>query len=308
MQVVRGVCIGTAHLVPGLSGASVADALGGEREPASTSEAAQPGVWRLIGAGRFGEACRRLDFFVLTPIAAGVIAAPIIFSQTVPLRVLLEELPEMTFGLVFGLIAASIVSLLGTVGERRLPSYGWLVAGVALGCGVSLSTSGSSPDSLWFLFVCGVVTAAAMLLPRVSGAFVLLVLGKYTDVIEAFYVGDLAVLLPLLAGGATGAVVVSRGMTWLLEHRRQATMMVIVGLLGGSLLAVWPFREWVYDDVEGVVRLVDAGLYVPQTLDRGVLLGSGTMLIGFVSYAWIERLVRRAGRRRAARLAGSQEG
>src|SRR5690606_24000130 len=196
------------------------------------------------------------------------------------------------------------VSLLVSVDERRLPLYGWLVLGVALGCGAALFAPSAAPDSLWFLFLCGLATVAAMLLPGVSGAFVLLVLGQYAAVIEALRAADVSVLLPLAAGAATGAVAFSRGMTWLLRHRRQPTMLVVVGFLGGSLLAVWPFREWVYD--AGFVRLAEAHPYIPQALDRGVLLGVGTLLAGFSLHHGVERLARRAGQRKRG-PAGSGE-
>src|SRR5690606_24905049 len=111
-QLMRGVCIGAAHLVPGVSGGSAALVLGVYQRLLRAIARLDAEWIRLLLRRRFIEALRRIDILFVWPIALGMIAAPIIFSRAAPLHVLIAELPELTYGLLFGFIAASLVPLM----------------------------------------------------------------------------------------------------------------------------------------------------------------------------------------------------
>ncbi len=301
-QVLRGLCIGMADLVPGVSGGTMALILGVYRRLIGAIAALDREFARLLLRGRPIEAMRRIDLLFVLPIMAGIVLALAIFSRVVPLPVLLAELPEIMFGLFFGLIAASIVNLFGQVRPQVMGSYGWLALGVGLGLAVVLLVPVRTPDDAWFLFLCGVVAVTAMLIPGVSGAFVLLILGKYADAIDAIGRLDLGFLVPLAAGAVCGAIMVARSVRWLLTRFYRQTMLTVVGILGGSLLAVWPFQDWHYEVVAGKARLVASQPYLPNTFDAGEISGLVAMVVGVFAFRLLERLARRGPEAAATRL------
>src|SRR5690606_541558 len=136
------------------------------------------------------------------------------------------------------------------------------------------------PDDIWFVFLCGMIAIAAMLLPGISGSFVLLILGKYTETIDALGRLDFSFLMPLAAGIVAGALAFSRAIAWLLAHYHRQTMLAVIGILGGSLLAVWPFKEREYALIDGKNRLVASHPYFPDSVDSTVMLGLAAMMVG----------------------------
>lgn len=293
-QVLRGVCIGTADLIPGVSGGSMALILGIYRRLLGAISHVDTTFVRLLFRGRLVEALRHVDSLFLATLFVGLVCALAFFSRVVPLSSLLVEFPEAMFGLFFGLIAASIFGLLARLGRQPVTSYGWLVLGVGAGLMVSTMVPLDTPDDAWFLFLCGLAAVAAMLVPGVSGAFVLLVLGKYADAVDALGRIDLAFITPLAAGAVVGALLFSRAISWLLDRFHNQTMLTVIGVLAGSLLAVWPFQERYYEMIGDKMRLVASDLYLPGAVDYQAIAGVTAMALGLLLYRLIERLAERA--------------
>jgi putative membrane protein len=150
-----------------------------------------------------------------------------------------------------------------------------------------------TPTSAWFIFVCGFIAICAMLLPGISGSFILLVLGKYAYIIDALGAFDLAVIFTFAAGALAGVIVFSRAIVWLLEHYRQATLLLIKGILIGTLWIIWPFQDRVFAVVHGEAKLVGASPAWPDALDGTVLASFALLLAGFVFVLAIDRLAKR---------------
>lgn len=304
VNVLRGLAIGTAQLVPGLGSGTVA-LLVGAYQRLVRALARIDAVWlRMLMERRFGDALRRLDMPFVLPVAIGVLSVPVVVYLTLPLELLISEMPEMTFGFVFGLVAASIVSLIAGLDERRILSYAWLAAGVVLGCSLVLVVPVDTPSSGAFLFLCGVIAAVAILTPGLSASLALIVLGKYFDLLDALARGDWVILLPTAAGVFAGTALFARVMAWLLERYRQRTLLAVTGVVGGSLLAVWPFQDWVATEVGGRIHVVGAAPYMPEALDRGVVMGIAAMLAGIIAFRVLARLASSAAPLAVATRAG----
>ncbi|MDX5365048.1 MAG: DUF368 domain-containing protein [Alphaproteobacteria bacterium] len=224
------------------------------------------------------------------PVGIGVLLALVIFSRVIPLSLLVAEFPEAMFGFFFGLIAASIVGLLSHVELGGAKGLIWLALGAAFGLAAATLVPVQTPDAGWFIFVAGMAAIAAMLVPGISGSFVLLILGKYTDAIDALGRLDFSFLLPLLGGVVTGALVFSRAISWLLERFYRQTMLTVIGILGGSLLAVWPFKDRQYEMIAGKARMVSADPYFPLGIDGTVASGFAAILAGLLLYRLLDRL------------------
>ncbi len=289
-QTLRGICIGTADLIPGISGGTIALILGVYERLLSAIAQLNQQFIRLLVKGQMQAAFRHIDGFFLLAIGIGIVSAVIMFGRIVPVAVLIERYPEATYGLFFGLISASIVSLTRDLGVRRLLPYLWSLGGLAFGLFVVMLVPAQTPSTAIFIFFCGAMAVTAMLLPGVSGSFVLLVLGKYAELLDALSTLNFNFLLPLMAGIVTGAITFARGIKWLLDHFHTQTMLTAIGILTGSLLAVWPFQHRIYQEIGGKERLVNTIPHLPQQFDNNTLLGLFMILVGVLAFGLIERL------------------
>ena len=131
-------------------------------------------------------------------------------------------------------------------------------------------------------------------MPGISGSFVLLILGKYTDAIEALGRLDFSFIAPLAAGVVTGALLFSRAISWLLDHFYRQTLLAVIGVLGGSLLAVWPFKDRHYETIGTKVKLVRADPYIPSDFDLTVFFTIVAVLTGIFLYRFLDRLAQHA--------------
>ncbi|MBX3503978.1 MAG: DUF368 domain-containing protein [Parvibaculum sp.] len=294
-QVLRGMCVGAADLVPGVSGGTMALILGIYQRLIGAIAHFDAKLLGNLRRLEITAAARHVDILFLIPIGIGVLLALIIFSRVVPLSVLITEYPEIMFGFFFGLIAASIVGLLAHVETGGMKGLVWLALGAGFGLAAATLVPVQTPDASWFIFLAGMAAIAAMLVPGISGSFVLLILGKYTDAIDALGRLDFSFLLPLLGGVVSGALVFSRAISWLLGRFYRQTMLTVIGILAGSLLAVWPFKERHYETIGGKERLVSADAYVPLNLDATVAGGVIAILAGILLYRFLDRLAQHSG-------------
>lgn len=311
-QVLRGLCIGAADLVPGVSGSTMALILGIYRRLLAAISNVDRELLSLLLRGKLVEALRRVDAGFILPLMVGVVLALALFSRVIPLSVLLVELPEIMFGLFFGLVAASVVHLLRGMLPLAGLNYSWLALGLCLGVAIATLVPIDTPQEAWFIFLCGMAAIVAMLLPGVSGAFVLLLLGKYADAIDALGSLDLAFILPLAAGAGVGAILFSRAVTWFLNNYYRPTMLTVIGMVGGSMLAIWPFQDRDYQLVGGKLRMVSSNVVIPGAIDLGVVLGLVAVVAGVLSFRLLIRLSDRAQdreeRERAVQLARNEGG
>jgi putative membrane protein len=289
-QVLRGMCIGAADLVPGVSGGTMALILGIYKRLIGAIASFDKDLLGLLRQRQVLAAARHVDMLFLGTIGVGVLLSLIIFSRIIPLSMMVTNLPEITFGFFFGLIAASIVGLLSHVHAKGATSIFWIGLGVVFGLLAAILVPVRTPDASWFIFLCGMIAAAAMLVPGVSGSFVLLILGKYTDAIEALGKLDFSFIAPLAAGVVTGALLFSRAISWLLDRFYRQTLLTVIGILGGSLLAVWPFKHRHYETIGAKVQLIKADPYLPAHLDMTVSFTIAAIGAGIFLYRFLDRL------------------
>ena len=292
----KGMCMGSADIVPGVSGGTMALILGIYERLLRAIRSFDKDWLSLIVKGRFGAALSRNDLPFLAALGAGILAALLFFTHVVPLPKLIVSHPEQVYGLFFGLILASVVILMGAVERYGFGEVAMTLVGVAAGFAIVNLVPVETPDSAWFIFLCGFVAISAMLLPGISGSFILLILGKYAYIIDALGHFDLAVIAVFVAGMASGLVVFSRVIVWLLSRYHQPTLLVIKGILIGSLWIIWPFQERVFETVRGKDRLVGSSPVLPDAVDGTVLAAFAWMALGIGVVLLLNRLAGRHGR------------
>ena len=263
LLVAKGLMIGIANIIPGVSGGTFALILGVfdrmvdalHRINAWTAGA----VLGLIGGGfnamsraRFAEEWKRCDLGFLLKIGIGAVLA--IFGLSKALKWLLVNEPGLTLSFFLGLIIPSLAVPWGMMKRRGWAQLIWAIPGVALTVGLALAFDDTgvldlelSGGSLFIAFVCGAIAVSAMILPGISGSFVMLVLGQYMKILA--YLNERSVrglvwLGAMGAGCVAGLLAFSRLLNFLLRRWRSATMAFLIGLVLGSFWVLWPFKEF----------------------------------------------------------------
>ncbi|MCP3871192.1 MAG: DUF368 domain-containing protein [Gammaproteobacteria bacterium] len=289
----KGFCMGSADVIPGVSGGTMAFILGIYPQLLAAINSFDL-VWlRKVTRFDLKGALTHPHFGFLVPLGAGILAALLFFTRVVPLPQYIVSHPELVYGLFFGLIVASVLVLL-----RHIPRIDWnmllhLAAGIVLGLTVVNLVPTTTPDASWFIFLCGMLAITAMILPGISGSFILLILGKYAYIFDALGHFRFSVIVPFVLGAATGLIVFSRFLGWLLHVYRQGTLMVITGLLIGSLWIIWPFQQRTYVEVRGKQRLIESIPTLPETLNATLLESVLLMVTGFVVVVALDRFAQK---------------
>ncbi len=258
MLAMKGVCMGTADIIPGVSGGTMAYILGiYEKILHTITRLNKSWLSRILRLDLRG-ALQDIPLLFIFPLLMGITLAIIIFTRLVPIPYLLTVYPEPVYGLFFGLIVGSIILLFVKHARARVSD----ILLMAIGCAVSFvlvsMIPADTPDEPWFIFICGSITILAMLLPGVSGSFLLLILGKYALVLEALGELDMTLLLPFASGCLVGLLCFSHALHHLLQRYHLMCMMVIIGLLAGSLRAVWPFQHRLFEEIRGKEILISS--------------------------------------------------
>lgn len=278
----KGFCMGSADVVPGVSGGTMALILGIYQQLIEAVRSFDFTWLRSIARLDIAVALGRPHFGFLIPLVLGIVAALIFFTRIIPLPHLIETYPEPVYGLFFGLIVGSIIVLLRSF-DRGMHNWLWLLAGTLAGLWIFNQVPAETPEAAWFVFISGALAISAMLLPGISGSFILLMLKKYAYIFGAIGQFNLAVLVPFAAGAVTGLVLFSRLLGWLLRRYHEATLAAIIGLLIASLWVIWPFQERVFETVAGEQKLISVTPILPDAWTSITLLTAILAVTGFIA-------------------------
>lgn len=238
---VRGLCMGAADVVPGVSGGTMAFILGIYEELLESIRSFDMTFVKHLLSLHVRQAFAYASWPFLSALLLGILTA--VFTLARALSWLLENKPVLIWSFFFGLVLASTL-----VVSRHLKKWTpGLVAYLALGTVGTYFLVGmvplSTPDAPWFLFLSGAVAICAMILPGISGSFILVLLGKYEYLLGAVKDWDLLPLFLAAAGAAFGLVTFVRILNLLLKRYHAATITLLIGLMLGSLRRVWPWKE-----------------------------------------------------------------
>lgn len=290
----KGFCMGAADVVPGVSGGTMAFILGIYAQLLAAIRSFDA-IWlKHVFRLEIKPAFQRPHFGFIIPLIIGIFSAMLFFTRVIPLPTLLHTHSELIYGLFFGLIVGSIIALLPEAKRFDMAAVLFLTIGTILGWLIVNLVPMNTPDATWFIFFSGMLAISAMLLPGISGSFILLILRKYDTILNAIGHFQFTILIPFGLGVLTGLVVFSRLIGWLLAHFYRATLLVIIGILIGSLWIIWPFQIRRYIVVHDKERLISSTPVWPDALNETVIYSLFMMLIGLalvlIIYAWAKRV------------------
>jgi len=238
----RGFAMGASDIVPGVSGGTMALILGIYEELINSIKAVlNRDAIRLALGFKIAQALELVPWKFLASVAGGIFLA--IFTMSYFLEWVLERYPSLLWAFFFGLVLASVFTV-----SRQVQRWGVGPAlGVAMGAVGAYLIVGlvptQTPDTWWFLFLSGTIAICAMVLPGVSGAFILVLLGKYQFLLSAVTSRDIVPLALVVAGAGVGIVTFAQVLSWLFKRYHDSTVAVLTGMLIGSLRKIWPWKE-----------------------------------------------------------------
>ena len=318
MVAVKGACMGAADVIPGVSGGTIAFITGIYDQLIGSINSINGTALKLFFSGKFKEFWKHINGSFLVSLFCGILVS--VLSLAGLMQYLLEHHPIQTWAFFFGLIVASSIFILRGIQGWNMKSAMFPVLGVVLGIVVCTLSPTQTPDALWFIFLSGALAICAMILPGISGSFILLILGKYKYIMGAITglttgaaVGESLVILCVFAVGAVcGILAFSRLLHWLLARFNKETLMVLAGFIIGSLVKVWPWSNMEAIVISQFPEIADMAAATQQAIPAEVLadyipqvdmqIGSAVLfaLIGFFLVTGIEILGKAMKRRQTA--------
>ena len=273
----KGCAMGMADVVPGVSGGTIAFISGIYEELLDSIRSVDATALRLLLRFRLAEFWRHINGRFLLPVLLGIAIA--IFSLARLMTYLLTNQPIAIWSFFFGLIVASALLVARQIGRWDWRTVLAFAVGAAAAWWITVATPAETPDDWWFVMLSGAIAICAMILPGISGAFILLLLGKYQYIMHAVGEFDIPVIAVFVIGAAAGIISFSHLLSWLLKHWHDVTVAVLMGFMVGSLNKVWPWKETVetYLDSHGVAQPLVQNNIAPGTFEQ--LTGQPSLLV-----------------------------
>jgi len=241
LLILRGMGMGAADVVPGVSGGTIAFITGIYEELINSIKGINLNAIKLFFTGRWIAFWKQINGNFLLAVFAGIFIS--VLSLAKVLEYLLEHQPILIWSFFFGLVLASSYVVSRKITNWKYPKIIALVGGIGIAFYITSVTPTTTTDASWFVIFSGGLASCAMILPGISGSFILLLLGKYTFALHAVNERMILDLLLLGAGAVTGLILFANLLSWLLKKYHDITIAVLVGFMIGSLNKIWPWKE-----------------------------------------------------------------
>lgn len=273
----RGLAMGAADVVPGVSGGTIAFITGIYARLLAAIASFNLELLRVFRKGGVVAAWRHVDGAFLVSLLAGIICALVLFARL--LTSALDEYPLIVWSFFFGLVAASVYHM-----ARQIPSFTFnrillFLVGAAFAYAISIAKPVAAPTAHWFIFVAASISICATILPGISGSFILLLVGVYPVVLEAIGYGDYEVIAYFAAGAIFGLLTFVKVVSWMFSKYEVETLSVLTGFLLGSLNTLWPWKVVTQSTIkpDGTIVALAQDRVLPATWEAAT--GSESMWI-----------------------------
>ena len=269
----KGMAMGAADVVPGVSGGTIALISGIYPKLLDAISNIKPSLLSELSNKGFAFVAEKIHLKFLITLFAGIFASVLTLAKGI--SYLLEFHPILIWSFFLGLILGSILLMVKQIkGKRRLVIIAGLL-GMLLAAGVGSLPVGEDTSTLPYLFLSGALAICAMILPGISGSFILVILGSYEPILQAVHQRDLKTIAVVGAGAIIGLLSFARILKWFFNRYPNATLALMTGFIAGSIPAVWPWK----DSASGSLYLPSLGLDSDQLLIAILLSLSGLLLI-----------------------------
>ena len=287
--------MGVANVIPGVSGGTIALLTGIFERLINALKSFDVEAVRLLLKFKFREFAQHVDFGFLLSVFLGVGVS--IISVAKLLEFLFQSYPVYVWSFFFGLILVSVWFVGKSIGKIDVAAAVSFVVGAAVAFGLSVMNPATENTAFWYLIICGAVAVCSMILPGLSGSFVLILMGNYQLImIYAVSHFDMKIIVPVAIGVVVGLLAFSHFLSWLLSRYARQTMAVLTGFIFGSLGTIWPWKNPVYLMQDGAEVLKNGKpiiqsyqMYFPQEFSAEVAVAIVLMAAGMAALWALER-------------------
>ena len=274
--------MGAADVVPGVSGGTIAFISGIYEELIDTINSVNLSLLTTLRKQGIAAAWKQINGNFLVALLSGIALSILTLSRLITW--LLQVHPILIWSFFFGLVLASIWLMGKTIKHKFSPQIILsFLAGAAGAYWITILPTADNPTSLLYIFFSGALAICAMILPGISGSFILVLLGSYLVVLEGLHTANIPLVATFIAGAVVGLLSFARLLKWLFDKYEQITIALLTGFLLGSLNKIWPWKQ----TLETVQRVHSDGSvdYIP-VLERNLLPGSYEMLMNEPAQLW----------------------
>ncbi|MCK0110125.1 DUF368 domain-containing protein [Flavobacteriaceae bacterium S0825] len=288
----KGLAMGAADAVPGVSGGTIAFISGIYEELINTISGVNLSLFTTLKKQGFKAFWKQLNGNFILALLLGIVISFVSFMKLA--KYLIEYHPILIWSFFFGLIVASIYFVGKQITKWNIATVLAIIIGTAIAYYVTTIPASDVNDSPYFLFFAGAIAICAMILPGISGSFILVILGAYKTLSDAIDVLDIKKLALFVGGAVVGLLSFSHVLKWLFKTYHNLTLAILTGFILGSLNKVWPWKEvlsWRTNSKGEEVPLLEQSIS-PTSFDGEpqVLFAAGLMLIGFLTIILLERI------------------
>ena len=287
----KGVAMGAADVVPGVSGGTIAFISGIYEELIGSINQVNLKLLTTWKEQGIAATWKQVNGNFLLSLLIGIGVSVLSLAKLI--RHLLETQPVLIWAFFFGLVLASII-FVGKKITRWYPgTIILLIAGGVLAYFITTLTPQEAEVTYLYVFLSGALAICAMILPGISGSFILLLLGMYKPVLDAIHFRDFGIIAVLMGGAVVGLLSFSRLLKWLFDHYENLTLAVLTGFILGSLNKIWPWKEVLESEmINGKLKILKEQSVLPSTYEGDPQLGMAIFfgLIGFGFILLLERL------------------
>lgn len=278
--------MGAANVIPGVSGGTVAFITGIYERLINALKSIDLESVKLFFSGNFREFSKRVDLNFLSILFLGVFVS--ILSLAKILEFAFENHEVLTLSFFFGLIVASILAVGRKIEVINFSSILSFLFGTAIAVSIAFLPPAQANNSFFYLMLCGVAAVSSMILPGLSGSYVLLLMGNYVLVLRAVSSFDFSILVPMILGCVAGLILLSRLLSYLFANYKDQTIGILTGFVFGSLLIIWPWKTTLNETFDGKEKAIG---YIWNLPDMNVQFGISLVLIivGFLLVYLLEK-------------------
>ncbi|MDH3981459.1 MAG: DUF368 domain-containing protein [Kiritimatiellaceae bacterium] len=285
-NILKGALMGAANVIPGVSGGTMALLTGIFEKLIDAIKSFDLKAIKLGCTFKFKELFEHVDIKFLSAIGIGVVASILTFARV--LEYLFENHPLYIWSFFFGLILASVYFVGKSIQKKGLSSIAFFVVGTAIAVAIAFLEPAQENRNFLYLMVCGAVAMCSMILPGLSGSFVLLLMGNYELVmIHAVKSFDFGVLIPVGIGAVAGLLAFARLLSWVFKKFNDQTIALLTGFIFGSLAILWPWKSEITEAFGEKIKVVGYDYALPElSAETGIALA--IMLAGIIIIALVE--------------------
>jgi len=289
----KGLAMGAANVIPGVSGGTIALITGIYERLINALKSGDLAALGMILRGKFRDFWLHVDGHFLLWVMAGVFVSIVTLARIFDYLLIHHEVATMAF--FFGLILLSIFYVGQRVSRWTPQAVAALLIGIIVAVTIALIAPANENNGTFYLFLCGVVAISSMILPGLSGSFVLIVMGNYALVLASINTLDLAVLIPLALGCVVGLMIFSRFLAWVFSRYHDLTIALMTGFVIGSLVTIWPWKEAVTEtlvrtDKPDKILITGYDWFLPAMGASTTWIGLVLMVLGGAVIWLMERL------------------